>query len=191
MIDIWDLLLLDNAELVEGGVPANEVSRLRLTRTGHGRPLSAEWARSIGCWGGVASVMDIAEVTGKTKTQVWSWAQKWGVRPRTNERQRTHAQLAAALYFDRARFSAEDSRLRWGVLAVERVILLASFEEVLVHAGVAPADALHWSLPELEKRWRQAGVAIEPPSDRVGYAPEPPHPVEPVLSPYMQMLEAM
>ena len=191
IIDIWDLLLLDNAELVELGVPAEEVGRLRLTRTGHRRPLSPEWARSIGCWGGVASVEDIAEQTGKTKAQVRTWAQRWGVRARTSERQRTHAQLAAALDFERAQDSPEESRSRWGVLPIERVILLASFEEVLGQAGVTPADALDWSPAELEERWREAEVGIEAPWDWVGYAPEPPHPVAPTLSPYMQRLEAM
>ena len=70
MIGIWDLLLHDNAELIERGASSENIDELRFRYTGHRRPLSLEWARSIGAWGGVASVPAISALTGKTKQQV-------------------------------------------------------------------------------------------------------------------------
>ena len=74
---------------------------------------------------------------------------------------------------------------------IERVLLLASFEEALVEAGASPTDALAWTPSELEERWLATGLAIEAPWDHTGYPEEPERPEPVPLSPYMQAVEAM
>lgn len=161
-LDFWDLLRLSNAELVEHGVPAPEATNLRMSFTGHEKPLSTAWMQTIGSWGRTQTLETIAQRAGKTRTQAKSYAAKRGLRAATKKHKRHQAQLAAGLYFDRDRLPAESCRW-WGVLAVERVLLLASFQEVLDSHGVAADEALRWEPMELLLRWRDSGVGVEPP----------------------------
>jgi len=165
-LDFWDLLLLPNAGLVEHGVPADHATKLRMSFTGHQRPLSPSWMRTIGCWGRTEMLDTIAEHAGKTRAQAKSYGAKRGLRAATKKHRRTQAQLAAGLYFDRERVPTESCRW-WGVLPVERVLLLASFQEMLDSHGVTPLDALRWEPTELLLRWKDSGVGLEAPLERL------------------------
>lgn len=108
----------------------------------------------------------IAQRAGKTRTQAKSYEAKRGLRAATKRHTRHQAQLVAGLYFDRDRPPAESCRW-WGVLAVERVLLLAPFQEVLDSHGVAPDEALRWEPMELLLPWRDSGVGVEPPLEHL------------------------
>lgn len=158
-LDFWDVLFRTNKELVAAGVPRSEATRLRMSLTGHRRPLSRTWGRTIGSWGRTETLDEIAARAGKTRRQAKSYAAKRSLRPSTKRHGRTKAQLAAGLYYDRRR-TATESCHRWGVLPVERVLCMAAFQEMLDFHGVRATSALLWTPTELSKRWGKSGVAV-------------------------------
>lgn len=160
-LDFWDVLFKTNKELVAAGVPRSEATTLRMSLTGHGRPLSRTWGRTIGSWGRTEKLASIAARAGKTRVQAKSYAGKHGLRTSTERHGRTKAQLAAGLYFDRRRPAAESCRW-WGVLPVERVLFMAAFQEMLDSHGARATSALLWSPRELSRRWVASGVVVRP-----------------------------
>lgn len=146
----WEFLMLSTDDLVSLGVPRDRVVARRFEATGHVRPISAQWIKSFGCWGGVLSVDELADKVGVERQVAIDYAKAKGLRFATRHRRVTHAQLAIELWCDRGREPSESCR-RFGVFPAERR-LLCSVAQVMVDAEEDGFEAvLRWSLSDLDR----------------------------------------
>jgi hypothetical protein len=75
----WDWVVGTTPELVAAGIPQDEVAQIRLERAGIHKPMTKQWAQTIGLWGGQKTCKEIAQVTGLKESTVRSYAQYRGL----------------------------------------------------------------------------------------------------------------
>lgn len=159
----WDFVARSTDEIVAMGVARSRVVELRFAATGHLRPIAWPWIKTFGCWGGVEPVDVIAERAGVEIAQVRDYAKGRGLKHATRLVQRSHAELAFALWCDR-RCRPEESCRRFGVFPGERRLLCAA-AQVLIDATDGGVEAiLRWPLRELQARFTELGVKLTPPA---------------------------
>jgi hypothetical protein len=163
-VGFFELLLWPTTRLVEHGVAASAVARLRFEETGHVRPLDPAWAPTFGWWGGVADVDELAALSGKSADRVRAYAKERGLRFAHKKLRRTHAELAMGLWCDRTSPAVESCR-RFGVLPGERRVLCAA-AQILVDVtpgGIRAVSA--WPLCHLEARFAKLELRMQPPPE--------------------------
>ncbi len=160
-VGFLELLLWPTKRLAEQGLVSGSMSRLRFEETGPLRALDPSWAPAFGLWGGVATVDDIAERTGKSVESVRRYAKDTGLRYAHKKLQRTHAELAVLLWCDRSR-PPRDSCRHFGVWPGERRVLCAA-GQLLVDAVGGIECVLKWNPRELEARFTRLDLRMEPP----------------------------
>jgi hypothetical protein len=166
---LLDYATRKNAELIQLGVEPSNLSGERMRRTGHPRRISPRWAPSIGMWGGVQSMRDIAAACGATFAQTHAWAQYRHLRTRTRARQRSQALLAIHALATPGPARTVASLL--GILPVEVCLYRAAAELLRVEAQVTLREVLGWDAVRLERTWDSLGLCVEherpsPPSPR-------------------------
>ena len=70
----WDWIVSTTPELVAAGIPREEVAHLRFEKTGLRRPMTRQWAQTIGLWGGQKTCKEMADFTGLPATTVRPYA---------------------------------------------------------------------------------------------------------------------
>lgn len=156
----WEFLMLSTDDLVTLGVPHDRVVEERFAATGHVRPISAQWIKSFGCWGGVLDVDELADKVRVERQVAIDYAKARGLRFATRRRRVTHGQLALELWCDRGRNPSESCR-RFGVYPAERR-LLCSVAQVLVDTEDGGfEEVLRWSLRDLDRAFSELCVDFD------------------------------
>lgn len=163
-VGFFELLCWPTSRLVEHGVAASAASRLRFEETGHAHPLDPSWAPTFGSWGGVAEVEELAKLSGRTVERVRAYAKERGLRYAHKKLRRTHAELAIALWCDRASPAAESCR-RFGVWPAERRVLCAAAQIIVDVTPGGIAAVLKWPLHQLEARFVKLELRMQPPAE--------------------------
>jgi hypothetical protein len=163
--DLYDYITRTNADLVRAGVDPLKINAERLRRTGHSRRISPRWAPSIGMWGGVQSLRDIATSCDASTAQAHAWAQYRQLTTRTRARKRTQALLAVHALATPGPARVVGPAL--GILPVEVCLYRAAAEALRVESGAALREMLTWDPVYLERTWASLGLAVE-------YAAPPP-----------------
>jgi len=158
----WSWLLFPSSKLVEIGVDARDVVRCRFEATGHVRRAPVVWAEAFFSWGSVESADEIALKTGHTAEQVRQYARDAGLRTATRTRRRTHAELAIALWCDRAR-TPRESCVHFGVPPGARRILCSAAQELVDTAEGGVKEVLGWQVTQLEQRFAALRLDLQPP----------------------------
>lgn len=162
ILGIREYATLRNPDLVGRGVAPEDATRLREQFTGQRLRIGPVWAQTIGWWGGVQPLREIAELVEKPAAYVKTYARCRGLRYRTRNLQRTPAQLAV-LAFATLPAPARDAARALGLFPAEMCLYRAAMSELLAEAEVPFAGALRWSPAELEARWRDSGLSVVPP----------------------------
>lgn len=170
ILDACDFATMTNRELVRVGVPRERVTWERLRRTGHPRRVSPTWAPSIGRWGGVASLREIAFALDVPVAQAHSWARFRGLRTRTRKFHRTQALLAVAALATPG--ASRDVARKLGILPIECALYRAAAEVLRTELGVTLLEVLEWSPKRLEDAWRDLDLVVEhvPPRTTVDHS---------------------
>lgn len=158
-LNACDFVAMTNAQLVKLGVPPELATYERTRRSGHVRRIAPRWARTIGWWGGVRSLREIAEHTEASVEQAHAWAMYWGLRTRTKHRVRTQAQLSVQALATPG--PAAHVARAMGVLPVECVLYRAAAEIMRVELATPLSTLLTWSPEALEDAWHWLDLAIE------------------------------
>lgn len=166
MIGMLDLAVRSNTELAQRGLSAGVVTAERERMTGHTRRIQPQWAKTVGWWGGVKTLVDIAEHVGVEITTAREYAKYRGLRWRTRRRVYTHAQLAVLALATPG--TAREVAARLGILPVEACALRSAATEILVENETSLAEVMRWRIDDLEREWRRLGFRIEAP------LPDPP-----------------
>ncbi len=161
-VGFYELLCWPTARLVEHGIAAGAVTKLRFQETGHLRPLDPHWAHTFGSWGGVVGVETLAQLAGKPVERVRAYARERGLRFAHRALQRTHAQLAVGLWCDRR--TPEEACRTFGVWPGERRILCAAAQLLVDATSGGIAAVLKWPTPQLEKRFAVLDLRMSPPA---------------------------
>ncbi len=164
MIRTVDLVACTNAALVRRGLSRESVTFERMRSTGHPRRISPQWIRSIGMWGGVASVKDIAEALELPMARVRSWMKFRRLRAKTRHYERTPAQLAVMALATTG--AAREVAPRLGVLPVEVTLYRAAAQRLRDVYDVTLGAILAWPPDKLERAWEDQGPEVayrEPP----------------------------
>lgn len=160
-LGIHQYATLKNDDLVAAGVVATEATSLRERFTGHRVRIGPLWAPTIGWWGGVRTLGEIADHVGRPAEQVKSYAKARRIRYATRNLRRTPAQLAVlALATQPA--PARDAGPYLGIYPAEVCLYRAAMIELMTHFEVPYLDVLRWTSAELEQRWSTAGLSILP-----------------------------
>jgi hypothetical protein len=163
-VGFFELLCWPNHRVVEHGVAASAVTKIRFEETGHRRPLDPTWAPTFGRWGGVANVDELADLSGRTAERVRGYAKESGLRFAHKNLRRTHAELAIALWCDRSA-PARDSCRRFGVWPGERRVLCAAAQILVDVTPGGIASVLKWPLVQLEARFAKLELRMQPPAE--------------------------
>lgn len=161
-LGFWAWLLLPSSTLIDLGVPAADVVACRHEVTGHLRPAPLAWAAAYFLWGGVETSAEIATRTEHTRDQVRQYAKDARLRFATPSRRFTHAELAIALWCDRAS-TPSASCARFGVPPGARRILCSAMQVVIDAAPGGVKEVLSWRLPKLELAFSSLRLELEPP----------------------------
>ena len=161
-VGFYELLCWPTRRLVEHGIAAGAVTKLRFQETGHTRPLDPSWAPTFGSWGGVGDVETLAQLAGKPVERVRAYAKETGLRFAHRNLRRTRAELAVALWCDRT--SPQEACRKFGVWPGERRIL-CSAAQLLVDASSDRFTSIS-KLPmhELERRFAALKLELKPPA---------------------------
>jgi hypothetical protein len=89
-VNWWDWVTLSTPDIVKLGVPKEQVSSLRFQRVGLHKPLTRQWARAVGLWGGQKTAKEIGQLLGISKAAVFSYANYWGAKVLTRGCRRTY-----------------------------------------------------------------------------------------------------
>lgn len=170
VLDAVDYATKTNAELVRSGVRGELVTWERMRRTGHVRRISAAWAPSIGRWGGVRSLRDIASALEVPLERAHSWARFRGLRTRTRKFHRTQPQLALAALATTG--ASRDVARELGILPIECALYRSAAELMRVELRVSLREMLRWAPDELEAEWEALELVVEcvPPRTTVDYS---------------------
>lgn len=136
------MLRLTNAQLRARGVPAREVTALRMEMTGHPRSMDALWQQSIGLWGGVYNATEIGFILGVSTGRVHAHARGCGLKVARRGKEQEACILAALLYLHR-----DDPGMaqRRGLLEVERRRYILEVEAILGEgASLAGVKSAAW-----------------------------------------------
>lgn len=153
ILGIHEYATLRNPDLVERGISAGDATRRREQFTGQRLRIGPMWAQTIGSWGGVQGLHEIAELVGKPAAHVKTYARVRRLKYRTRNLQRTPAQLAA-LAFATLPAPARGAAAVLGLFPAEVCIYRAAMAEMLTQAEVSFADVIRWPHTELEALWR-------------------------------------
>jgi hypothetical protein len=158
--DLRDLVTMRNDELARRGFVAAELTALRERYSGHTRRITEAWARTVGLWGRVGSLREIADAAERDPAAVKSYARARGkLRWRTRAMGRTQAELSA-LAFASWPTPARDAAPAHGAMPVEFVLGRLAMTELLVQEGLRFADVLDWEPAELERAWTRHGLRL-------------------------------
>jgi len=152
---------MTNAELVTRGVPAASITSQRERMTGHVRRVQDRFARSVGWWGGVATLVEIAEHVDVDPAAAREYAKFRGLKWRTRRRSYTPAQLAVRALATRG--AARDVGPQIGLLPIEVVVYRAAITDVLVQNEIDLATLLAWPVPDLEREWARLDLRVQAP----------------------------
>ena len=158
-LDIRAYATMNNDELVAAGVHARDATALRESHCGHRVRIGPRWAPTIGHWGGISNLAEIAALVEATPEYVKTYARMRGLRYRTRKLERTPAQLAA-LALATLPGSARDGARLLGLYPAEIALYRVEMSNLLTEAGVPFHVALGWSPAELEKRWKNGGHSL-------------------------------
>ncbi len=161
-LTFWDFLARCTDELVAMGVARSRVVEERFAATGHVRPISWPWIKTFGSWGGVEPVDVIADRAGVEIPQVRDYAKGRGLKHATRNVHRSQAELAIALWCDRARGNEESCR-RLGVFPGERRLLCAAAQVLIDNIDGEIETILRWPLRELDARFAELDLRLTPP----------------------------
>lgn len=150
-----------NAGLIAAGVVASEATALREQFTGQRLRIGPLWAPTIGWWGGVRTLAEIAEHVDRPIDHVKSYAKARRLRYRTKRLYRSPAQLAV-LALATLPAPARDAAPYLGLYPAEVCLYRAAAMELMTHAEVGYLDVLRWTPAELEARWSSAQLAVVP-----------------------------
>jgi hypothetical protein len=153
--------VMTNEDLVAQGVPAEVATAERERHTGHIRRVQPRWARAIGWWGGVATLIEIAEHVDVEIETAKAYAKFRGLRWRTKRRSFTHAQLSVLALATPG--TAVEAGLKLGLLPVEVCVRRSAATEVIVQSETTLAALLAWPPDVLEQAWRRLDLRIEAP----------------------------
>lgn len=161
-LDIRAYATMKNDELVDAGIPARDATALREAYSGHRVRIGPRWAATIGHWGGVSTLAEIAELVEATPDYVKTYSRMRGLRYRTRKLQRTAAQLAA-LSLATLPGSAREGARMLGLYPAEVAMYRVAMSDLLTHAETPFHVALSWSPAELETRWKDGGYSLTEP----------------------------
>lgn len=161
MLGALDFAVRTNAELVSCGVPAGIVTSERERLTGHVRRIQPRWARSIGYWGGITGLLEIAERVDVGLDTAKNYAKYRGLKWRTPRRSYTPAQLGV-LALATPGSSVEAAR-KLGIMPVEAAMYRAAITEVLVENTTSLEALLSWTPSRLHRAWQELELSIEAP----------------------------
>ena len=159
IIDCIDFAVRTNAELARMGVPEPTITSERRRRTGHPRRLAPAWASTIGHWGGIRSLREVAEEIDVPVACAHSWMRFRGLRTRTRGYVRTQAQLAIAALATPGPASEVGPRL--GILPVECCLYRSAAQAMRDELGVGLLEMLRWSPDALERAWTDLDFVVE------------------------------
>lgn len=159
IIDCVDFAVRTNADLVRMGVPEPTVTSERLHRTGHPRRLAPAWASTIGAWGGIKSLREVAEEIDVPVARAHSWMRFRGLRTRTRRYSRTPAQLAVAALATPG--AAQHVARQLGLLPIEVVLYRSAAQAMKDELGVGLLEILTWTPEGLERTWTDLGFVVE------------------------------
>lgn len=159
---IYDYATLKNDDLIARGVPAHEATEARERFTGQRLRVGPAWARTIGAWGGVMTLSELAELVDKDKSAVKSYAAARGLTYRTRTRERTSAELAV-LAFSTLPAPAREVARTLGVLPVEVCLYREAMAKLLAHHKASFTSVLRWQAGLLEHEWQTLRLSISPP----------------------------
>lgn len=156
--------VLTNRELVGHGVPAEQVTFERERHTGHTRRVQPRWARAIGMWGGIATLLEIAERVDVDVETAHAYAKFRKLRWRTKKRIFTPSQLGALCLATIG--TAREVATKLGLLPVEVCVYRAAMSVVLIEHQVALEDVLRWHPHKLNQVWGRLSLRVEAPDER-------------------------
>lgn len=159
-IDLRDLVTMRNDELGRRGFVVEEITALRERYSGHVRRIGSAWSSTVGLWGRVGTLREIAEAARRVPDAVKSYARARGrLRWRTRRAARTQAELSV-LAFASWPTPARDVAATLGALPVEIVLGRIALTELLVEEEVRFADVLGWMPARLEQVWARLGLRL-------------------------------
>lgn len=164
----WYELLTETAEeLVARGLPADAVVSLRKAHTGASKKWSTRWACTVGCWGRVQPVADIAELIDLEECEVRVKAKSLGVKYATVDTSRTQPEVALRAYVGRDS-SPTQVRKALGILEVERIQYCVRVQQLLDIHAIDVEDLLEVDVDLYETLWVEAELQL----DSKPYAPK-------------------
>lgn len=159
IIDAVDFAVRTNADLARMGVSKTTITSERLRRAGHPRRLAPAWASTIGAWGGIKSLREVAEEIDVPVSRAHSWMRFRGLRTRTRTYVRTPAQLAVAALATPGPACEVGPRL--GILPVECCLYRSAAQAMRDELDVGLLKILQWSPDALERAWTDLDFVIE------------------------------
>ena len=162
-VGFYELLCWPTRRLVEHGIAAGAVTKLRFQETGHTRPLDPSWAPTFGSWGGVVGVETLAQLAGKPVERVRAYAKETGLRFANRGLHRTHGELAIALWCARGS-SPQESCRKFGVWPGERRILCSAAQLLVDSTADGFASISKLPMHELETRFAALKLELKPPA---------------------------
>jgi hypothetical protein len=161
IIGALHLAVMTNAELAEHGMPSEIITYERERMTGHLRRIQERWAKTIGMWGGVAGIQEIADRAEVERNPAVEYAKLRGLKWRTKRRVFTPAQLGVLAMATPG--SARDAAKVLGILPIEATMYRAATTEVMTHYVTPLSVLLTWRVADLEAAWRRLDLRVEAP----------------------------
>jgi hypothetical protein len=156
--------ILTNRELVAHGVPEDEVTLERERHTGHVRRLQPRWAGTIGMWGGIEPLAEIAHRAKVDFETAHAYAKFRRLKWLTKKRVFTQSQLGALCLATPG--SACEVAPKLGLLPLEVCLYRAAISVLMIEEQVTLKQILERHPAELNRAWDQLGLRVEAPSQR-------------------------